>query len=134
MRFPGIEYVGVERREATPAEREEYRMANGGGNGGGHKVVISPVALGTLIVTLVGGAGYSGFAARVAPTQLDPHMQADHDQITEMSVELRTLKEKVDKIDQRSEETNSLVKRLYYSSSKRSTVDAHDMPAPAPTP
>lgn len=113
MRIPGMRVI-EERRHSTPEEREEYRMANGnsdnGGAVGGQKVVISPTALGTLILTLITGAGSAGFVSR-GPSAAG---QADHDQITSMTVELRTLKQQVEKIDQRSEETNSLVRRLYY--------------------
>lgn len=121
MRIPGVQII-AEKRHSTPAEREEYRMthadAGENGNGKARLVTISPTALGTLILTLLGVAGGGGFVARGSTTA-----EADHDQITAMAIELRVLKAQVDKIDLRGEDTNNLVRRLYYSLRPNHTAD-----------
>lgn len=105
---------------------------------GGKSITVSPTFAVAFVLGLLGVGGFGGLS--VKETASASHVQADHDQLTRMAVELATLKDnlqqfrldtqlRLDKFDKRAEDTNNLVRRLLYG--PKAAVREREEPAEA---
>jgi hypothetical protein len=132
--------IGREQRShpTTQQENEQWQKEHGmtdsslvrGANGS--KLVIDLRLLMALIAALAGGGVYSGYrVAAPVPEATDAHVRSDHDEITKLGEKFIALKEalvsvsdRLDKIEDKTEETNGIVKRILYGGHRATSEPA----------
>lgn len=89
-----------------------------GENDNGQRIVFSPTTLAALIIALLGGSGVATYVLKPPESQAmivsDVHSREDHDSLTRLVQQVAGIEHRLDKLEERSDDTNGLVRRLLY--------------------